>query len=426
MSKTKSKKTKKKAASKASYKPLPSKLKVIGLAICLASCFILYFQSLSFGYVLDDTIVFTENNYVKRGLAGYGDILSHDSFSGYFGEQKNLVQGARYRPLSLLTFATEYALFGANSSVSHLLNILLYGLCCFVGFITLRRLFREKSSGYKILYGTAAISIMLYLFHPIHVEAIANVKGRDEILSLLFSLLTLQVSLKYVDQKKIVYLILIPLLYFTGLLAKENTITFMAIIPAAILLFRPKQKKAMFLVLGLLFIMSLCYLGLRYSIIGYLLGDEPSTDLMNNSFVGMNTMQRYATIFYTLLIYLKLHIFPHPLTHDYYPYHIPIMDFSNWQVWLSIGIHVLLIVIGFLWMKKRKKVAFGLFLYFAAMSIVSNLVVSIGTFMNERFAFAASLGMCIIFGYILTTIAKKSGENKQLLLNVLVGTILLL
>ena len=140
----------------------------------------------------------------------------------------------------------------------------------------------------------------------------------------------------------------------------------------------------------------------------------------------MNTMQRYATIFYTLLIYLKLHIFPHPLTHDYYPYHIPIMDFSNWQVWLSIGIHVLLIVIGVLWMKNRKKVAFGLFLYFAAMSIVSNLVVSIGTFMNERFAFAASLGMCIIFGYILTTIAKKSGENKQLLLNVLVGTILLL
>ena len=229
--------------------------------------------------------------------------MSHDSFSGYFGEQKNLVQGARYRPLSLLTFATEYALFGANSSVSHLINILLYGLCCFLGFVTLRRLFREKSSKNKILFGTAAISILLYMFHPIHVEAVANVKGRDEILAMIFCLLTLQMSLKYTDQKRLLYFLLIPFIYFTGLLAKENTITFMAIVPAALVLFRPKQRKVMLLILGLLFIMTLCYLGLRYSIIGYLLGDEPSTDLMNNSFVGMNTVQRYATIFYTCLLY---------------------------------------------------------------------------------------------------------------------------
>jgi len=249
--------------------------------------------------------------------------------------------------------------------------------------------------------------------HPIHVEAVANVKGRDEILSLLFSLLTLQVSLKYVDQKKLIYLILIPILFFIGLLAKENTITFLAIVPAAIFLFRSKHKKSMFLISGILLLMTLLYLGLRYQIIGYLLGDEPSKDLMNNSFVGMNAVQKYATIFYTLIIYLKLHIIPHPLTHDYYPYHIPIMEFSDWQVWLSIIVHVILVGLGFLWRKSRKKLAFGLLFYFAAMSIVSNLVVSIGTFMNERFAFAASLGICIIMAYLIKTLAKKTGDKKQ-------------
>ena len=66
--------------------------------IIFAIPFLLYFQSTQFGYVLDDQIVITENNFTKKGFAGIGDLMTTESMTGYFGEQRNLVQGNRYRP----------------------------------------------------------------------------------------------------------------------------------------------------------------------------------------------------------------------------------------------------------------------------------------------------------------------------------------
>jgi hypothetical protein len=64
--------------------------------ILLFMAFALYWMTLSYGYVLDDQIVITDNNYTKQGFKGIGKILSTESFEGYFGEQKDLVAGARY------------------------------------------------------------------------------------------------------------------------------------------------------------------------------------------------------------------------------------------------------------------------------------------------------------------------------------------
>ncbi len=407
-------------------KYLPLNLKsssLVAIGFILAA-FILYGQSMGFNYVLDDAIVFTGNNHVKNGLEGIGDILSNDSFHGYFGEQKDLVQGARFRPLSLITFALEYELFGSSSAVSHFINTLLYSLTAFLCFLTLRRLFHKDDNHIKIFYSIAFLSSLIYLCHPIHVEAVANVKGRDEILSMLFSMWTLLATLRYVDTEKMSALISIPVLFMLGLVAKENTITFLAIVPFAILIFRKESRKKIILIFSLLFAVALIYLLWRYQVIGYLLGDEPSDDLMNNSFVGMNVLQRYATISYTLLLYLKLCIFPHPLTHDYYPYHIPIMDFGDWQVWLSIMIHLILGGLIIYWIKKRPKISFSLFYYIAALSIVSNIVISIGTFMNERFMFAASLGICIILALCISWLASKFPDKRKIVFTSLAAILL--
>ena len=91
----------------------------------------IYFQTSSYGYVLDDAIVIEDNNYTKKGFGGIWEIMTTESMQGYFGEQKNLVQGNRYRPLSLVSFAVEYGIFGdKNPGFSHFINILLYALSC--------------------------------------------------------------------------------------------------------------------------------------------------------------------------------------------------------------------------------------------------------------------------------------------------------
>ncbi|HET9432325.1 MAG TPA: hypothetical protein VFO37_01150, partial [Chitinophagaceae bacterium] len=111
--------------------------------------------------------------------------------------------------------------------------------------------------------------------------------------------------------------------------------------------------------------------------------------------------EKTATIFYTLLMYLKLLFYPHPLTHDYYPYHIPVMNWSDWAPIVSLLIHLALLVFMFFTLKRKSVVSYAIAFYFITLSIVSNLFISVGTFMNERFAYHASLGFCIAISWLL-------------------------
>lgn len=75
---------------------------------------------------MDDQLVIWDNIYVQKGLTGIPDIFAHDSFMGYYQTDNFLLEGGRYRPLSLATFALEIEIFGKNKpGISHFVNILL-------------------------------------------------------------------------------------------------------------------------------------------------------------------------------------------------------------------------------------------------------------------------------------------------------------
>ena len=414
----KHKKTKKVKSKSVAQKTKPNYFKAEPLSLVtkiaisiffIALAFALYAQCLNYGFVLDDKIVYSGNEYTKKGFAGIWDLLTTDSFKGYFGEQKDLVQGGRYRPLSLVTFAMEHQLWGLRSDRSHFINVLLYGICAMISFSTLRLLFKEKSQGLKVAFSISFLATLLFLVHPIHTEAVANIKGRDEIMAFIFSLLSLRFALQYFDTQKILNLVLMSLAFLLGLFSKENTITFLAVIPFSNLLFRSQNEHASIkellkgffvkqniLILTVLLISSVIYLVIRFNVMGYLLNANPSSDIMNNPFYGLGFAEKMATIFYTLFVYLKLSFVPIELTHDYYPYHIPISSFTDAIVILSILLNVMLVVSMFLLLKKRKAISYGIGFYFICLSIVSNIIVDVGTFMNERFIFTASLGLCIL------------------------------
>ncbi len=380
----------------------------MAMALLGLVCFGLYFKSLDFEYVLDDTLVITKNNYVKKGFDGISDIMTSESFQGYFGEQKNFLQGARYRPLSLVSFAIEYGLWGLDSKRAHLLNIILYWICCVLLFLVLRNLLsnHQHSSWWLSL---AFLSTILFAVHPVHVEAVANVKGRDEILSLIFAIGTLEFCRRYVSNSRIYLLILAVLFYVLGLLAKENVITFLAVIPLALYCFTKVSKNQLIMVTGTLFFGTIGYLAYRIQVIGYLFGEVEIADIMNNPFLGMDFSTKMATINYTLLDYLRLGIFPHPLTHDYYPYHVPVMTWSNLIPWVTSVVYLMLIGAGLYGSFKKKVWGFSILFYLLTLSIVSNIFIGVGTFMNERFLFMPSIGICLFIVYLF----RESGIEKK-------------
>lgn len=363
----------------------------------------LYAMCVNYEYVLDDQIVITKNDFTKKGFGGIGDILTTESFTGYFGEQKDLLAGARYRPLSIITFAVEHGIIGSlNRQVSHAINILLYALLGLMIFRLLALLFPTENEKYWFLT-LPFIAAMLYVTHPVHSEVVANIKGRDELMTMMGSVACLYAVLRYSKYSSKAWWVASGVLMFLAMMAKENALTFLAVIPLTLYFFTRSDLKAHIMALIPPLVGVILYFMFRYNAIGFLF-DSPTvvTDVMNDPFVGMSGSEKSATIMYTLGDYIRLLFYPHPLTHDYYPYHIPVMDWGRIGSIASFFLYAGLAVLAFRGLKRKTPVSYGILYYFITLSIVSNIVVVVGTFMNERFLFMPSLGFAIVLAYLLT------------------------
>ena len=95
--------------------------------LIFAFSFLLYANTLTHGFVLDDAIVITDNMYTSKGVEGIPGILSKETFFGFFKVEgkETLVSGGRYRPMTLVLFAMVYQVAGASPFIFHLLTILL-------------------------------------------------------------------------------------------------------------------------------------------------------------------------------------------------------------------------------------------------------------------------------------------------------------
>ncbi|MFA4852869.1 MAG: tetratricopeptide repeat protein [Bacteroidales bacterium] len=371
---------------------------------------LLYVNSLFNQYALDDRLMITENQFTKKGFDGIGDILSADSFVGYLGGQKNSLAGGRYRPLSHLTFAMEYEFVGFNPFIGHLINVLLYAFSCLIIYKVLKMLFPPGNKPFYL--SIPFIATALFIAHPLHTEVVANIKGRDEIMSLLGSFAALFFSLKYIEKGRIHYLIWGVLSLFLGLMSKENAITFIAIIPLTLYFFTKTELKKNFIVTAFMFLAAVAFIFVRYKALGFIMSSNVETELLNNPFLNATPVQKYATILLTWGKYLLLILFPHPLTYDYYPKQIPIIGFSDIRALLPLFLYCTMIIFAFLKFKEKNIYSYCILFFGITFSISSNLFFIIGTFMNDRFMFFPLLGFCLIIAYLLTDkITNRFGEN---------------
>ncbi|MDA9774351.1 hypothetical protein N9B82_05280 [Saprospiraceae bacterium] len=377
---------------------------VFGLA------FMLYAYTISFDYAQDDAIVIKENMFTQEGLSGLSGIFSYDTFFGFFKEagKDQLVQGGRYRPASVASFAIEQSIFGGNPYASHAINAMLYGLMCLLLFKLLIRLFEGSFGDQKTVETFAFVTALLFAAHPIHTEVVANIKGRDEIFVGLFGLFSIYMLFDRVRApwKLIVAYISVLIAFFS----KENAIIYIVIIPLSMWFFTDDRwnKKTMWLSSIPVFFMAAIYLVVRSQILDPT-ASSASMELMNNPFlkfdgskmIPYDFTEKWATVIYNLGKYLQLIAFPFPLTSDYYPYHIPAKSFSNPLVLLSILTHLGLGFATIYGTIKKEKWAFGLLFYFGFLFLVSNVPLNIGTNVSERFAFIPSIGLITTLVYII-------------------------
>jgi len=363
--------------------------------------FVLYGNTTGNRFALDDVIVITGNKYTQQGVSGIPDIMTHDAFIGAYGEALNL-SGGRYRPLSIVMFAVEYQLWGINPAVNHFFNVLFFALSGVLIFLVLRRLLPMQNNWLPL------VTAFLFIIHPIHTEAVANIKSRDEILVLFFLLLSL---LLFFRKDKLSYYLSV-FVFFLGLLSKENAITYLAILPMTCYFFTEMPLKKIAIkslpILG----MAIIYLLMRAKFAG-MLGDRVTTDIMDAPYLHATLMEKTASIIMILGKYLLLLIFPHPLSYDYSYNQVPLVNWASPAALLSLAIHLALL--GYAVYKWREKsiISYGIFFYFITISIVSNLVFNIGTPMAERFLYLSSFGFCLAIAAGIKQFLKLSTKVKD-------------
>ncbi|MDB4082764.1 glycosyltransferase family 39 protein [Vicingaceae bacterium] len=372
-----------------------SKLQVYGIFIVFG--FLLYGNTLTHDFTLDDAIVITENDFTKKGFSGIWDQLTNDQFVGFYGEKKELVAGGRYRPLSMVIYNIQYDLAGANPFLGHLINVLFYILNGILLYTVINRVLSQFQGFLKGISLPLLVSL-LWFFHPIHTEVVANIKGLDEIMAFCLQLSTLWYILNYLENQKIKDLLGIVVFFFLGLLAKESTITWLAVIPILIYFFTNHSFKKALPAFGGLAAAAVIWAGIRYQVVGGGIS-AVADNIMNDPFLEATISEKYATITLTLGKYLQLLVFPHPLTYDYYPKHIPIVGWGNKMVLLSLLAYLFIAIIAIWGFFKKNVVSFAILLYVITLSIASNLVFVIGAFMNERFVYVSSLGLSLIIGF---------------------------
>jgi protein O-mannosyl-transferase len=156
--------------------------------------------------LFDDHAYITENPHVAGGLTRSNIIWAFTS-----------VHAANWHPITWLSHMTDVQLYGINPRGHHLTNVIIHTISTVFLFLLLSRL--TRSIWQSLFVAT------LFSLHPLHVESVAWVAERKDVLSALFCFITLLMYSVYVNKRKITPYLLAILFYVLGLMSKPMLVT---------------------------------------------------------------------------------------------------------------------------------------------------------------------------------------------------------
>jgi Flp pilus assembly protein TadD len=185
----------------------PIKLDVLVCLLLFLATLTVYWQVGNYEFVnYDDDKYVTENHHLHKGLTGESVIWTFTA-----------TELANWHPLTWLSHLVDFQLYGLNPAGHHLTNVFFHLVNTLLLFLILKRM-----TGTLWRSGFVAA---LFALHPLHVESVAWVAERKDVLSTMFWMLTLWAYLGYVKLPKRKRYLLIVLCFALGLMAKPMLVT---------------------------------------------------------------------------------------------------------------------------------------------------------------------------------------------------------
>ncbi len=388
----------------------------------------IYANTFTHEYATEGSRLLSQSDVAHKGLGidGIMDIFQQDSYAQVSDRKAKFIPAnEHYQPVTLLTFAIEYTLFGESPQISHIINVLLYALTGLLLLSVLNRIF----SGYlelrprKIL---AFVATLIFIAHPVHTEIVASIKGRNELLSFLWLLLMTYLLLRAAFSRgaiRFVYLPLVAVSFFLALLTEETAISFLIIIPLILYYFIPLRRLDIFVLAIPILLTPFAYWHLREFLIKDVEQAHLMHSILNNPFVYADISQKISTLIFAFAKYIELLIAPINLSHDYSFNQITLKEWTDVRVVMTFlgmfGAGVISII------NIRKKgiytfayfyfIGYLLFIYITEFLINpdSFIFLSPGTIISERLLYLPSLAFCIATAFGLYDLFGWLVANKR-------------
>ena len=155
---------------------------------------------------LDDPTYVTENDWVRQGLTAGGVAWALTA-----------IVSANWHPLTLLSHMLDVQLFGLNAGAHHLISVALHLVNTLLLFTVLRRMTAAT--------GRSALVAFLFALHPLHVESVAWISERKDVLSTTFLFLALGAYEAYTRRPTLGRYAAVVIAFALGLMAKPMLVT---------------------------------------------------------------------------------------------------------------------------------------------------------------------------------------------------------
>ena len=322
---------------------------------------------------------------LKNGFTNWDDeyyviqnaLLRGPDWTGIFS--KPVV--SNYHPITIATLAANYSMTGLDASSYLISNLLLHLINTGLVFY-----FIWLISGRKIL--VAAFSAIVFGIHPMHVESVAWVSERKDLLYTLFFLLSLIQYWYFLANKKNRSLLYCFIFFALSILSKPAAI----ILPFILFLLdywygrsftkRNIVEKIPFLFLSIVFAIVTVKLQSRTAIAGL-------------DFYPLWARFFFAT--YTSMMYIVNFFVPYPLS-AFHPF--PMTKNLGWPILLSPLFTLAILIL--VWFKRKNKLfVFSFFFFFINMILVLQIIAIGGTLLSERYTYVPYIGLAFLIGMLL-------------------------
>lgn len=350
----------------------------IALACVLvaAATFIAFFPSLG-----NDFVNWDDQEYVTESTLITG--LSTEHLKRIFTEPVK----ANYHPLTLLTLAIDYRLWGLDPFGYHASNLALHLLNTLLVFVLALRLGSSRLPA-------AVITALFFGTHPMHVESVAWVSARKDVLYVLLFLSALIAYTRFVQQEQRRYYWIATGLFVLSALSKPMAVVFPLVLLLIDYWLGRRPSRAVFAEKIPLFLLSLAFGVVALQTQAHAMGDVARYTLI----------ERLAFASYGGVGYLVKLLAPVKLS-ALYPY--PRSGLTG--AFLLAPVIVLGILLATLWCVRRSKlVVFGMAFYFVNIALVLQFV-SVGqAIMADRYSYLAYFGPLFIIGVLYGKAADRA------------------